>query len=370
MDSVRATWQLRGVRSSLVFAAAASLTLCACDESEIRISGRILNADGTPAEGRPVSMWALSLDPDEGNLHSYTRTDTLGHYELTGHVRPSFSDERVVVDVRSQADISITDLEFSVPTDNRDVRVSDLHIWNRSFMVESRPDGGARVTWSPAPADLGPVELLVYQANPGEQGRITWDVPSLTGTSFDVPAEVMEDRLATVQLMAGDRDVAFGCDKPLCVMAYTGVGSVVGGTLEPVSRGATCTAETDEGSEVALLGNAGTPCALTDGLVDYPSASRWSCDSQRCAPLRSVTIDLAAAVSVHSIAVHALYSEGDGAVTVETSVDGQTFTPAQSIEPRQDGAYALLRLAAPVTARYIRVVAPERIDGLDELSVF
>ena len=356
---------------TLVLAAVTALLATACgDDGSITVHGRLLQADGSPAAGYGVSMYAFDLayDPDGVAL-----TDAEGRYELSGHMHAlSFDDERLavtVVDLQGE-----TRLDLSIPAASGDHSIPDQRLWDDQLATTPLPDGDVRATWNVAPVGSpGTYVLSVYAAGPTPaNGPASWRV-DLTVNSQDLPPDLFEDRFASLQLSIGDDDPHYSCQKDLCVKWLSTRVDTARGSLVPVSRGASCSAAHSIGPSVPLLGRAGAPCALTDGYVDYLSVfpDDWVCGSAMCTDVHQVTVDLGAALPVQTIVVRYLGLYDDAAF-VEISTDGTDFTPVATVDQSSGAIYERVHLDAPVSARFVRITPSTggTIAGLAELSAF
>jgi hypothetical protein len=297
-----------------------------------------------------------------------------GRYDLAGHLHTAYEGERVSVHVNGFE--GEERLVLSVPLSVGDTPVPDLHLWDAQLASAPTPGGGARVTWNDAPAGTdASFHLWATQAGPapGFGGRASWQSEALAGKAFDLPAEVIEDRFAVVDVYIGDADPVFDCEKDLCARWVASPLALPRGTLVPLSRGASCTAAEAGGEAAPLLGRAAGPCSLTDGVIDYfgSFANEWVCGSAMCGSLVEVVVDLGAAVEIHSIVAHGLWTSSAAAARFEMSTNGTDFAlVAVANQPSYYGFYDV-PLAAPATARYVRVLVEDTaIQGLEELSVF
>jgi hypothetical protein len=363
----------RAIGSALVAVGAlAALAAGGCsDDGVIHIHGRLLNADGSPVVGRDVTTYDLDLEADEG--HPAT-TDAEGRYELSGRI-PSYvsSLDHVVVYVNSREDYTIPALMLWVARTGDDTSVPDVRLWDDALAVTSTPEGGARVVWNAPPDGVGPVTLYAMQATPGSRGPISWSQP-VADEAAEVPAEAIEDRFAVMELVAGNDAAFWSCDKPLCQIAYShAVPKATQGLLTPLSRGASCEHLSFLHESAPLLGDAGGPCPLTDGLVsrDWYTPQVWTCGSMVCDAPRAVTVDLGAETDVSEVVLRNLGVSEGLAWELAVSSDDLVFRTVAHVDTSGDHDYILSKIAQTVSARYVRVSAPtSTIDRLDEVSVF
>jgi hypothetical protein len=360
------------VRAFLVFSVFALLAAACGDDGSVSVHGRLLEADGSPAVGYRVSLAGFQL---EGTMDLETVTDPDGRYELSGALRPLGSDD-LRLDVSFLAPEGDLRVEVSVPAVSGDHTIPDQRVWDDQLALTPLPEGGLRATWSAAPegAPTG-YQLEMFQAGPTTALELpSWRGYALPLGSYDLPAELIEDRFASVQLFAGDENPQFFCHKDLCVKWLSTRVDTSQGSLVPISRGASCTASVGGDGERPLLGKAGAPCALTDGYVDFGAwrPEDWVCGVTPCSDVHQVTIDLGAAVPVYTIVLRYLYLADDHAAFVEVSDDGSSFGPIATVDDTAGIIYERVHLDVPVTTRFIRITpaAGGTIAALAELSAF
>jgi hypothetical protein len=349
------------------------------DDGVVRIHGRILNADGSPAANLQVVAASYALDLDtasETGPATLPLTDAEGRYELVGHlVDRGFPAARISVLI--VAPDGTTRLQLSIPAESGDHSIPDLRLWDDGLARTTLPGGaGERITWNPAPEGADAIyDLEAYQGGPSpdRNGPPSWAAHALTAPSYDLAPEMVEDRFTTLQVYIGYRDPEYFCQEDLCVKWLSSRLVTAQGTLVPLSRGATCSATSGQGDDVPLLGPAGGPCTLTDGYIDYASygTDRWVCGPRNCSDLRGVVVDLGEATPIQTIVVHGLFVVSETTAVVEVSADGGVFTTVETFDPSASYGYEVVHLATPTTARFVRVRAPVgTLAAFDELSVF
>ena len=142
-----------------------------------RVSGRIIEHDGSPATGLRVELLALNRDLDWNVEHralgderlvvGRTRTDDEGRFEL-GRTRPS-SLHALSIDgggVRSTARILDQSLEYGAVTDIGEIQLPRVGVVTGSVVDElGDPVAGARVRLGPLPELYAGSGLLDFRAD-------------------------------------------------------------------------------------------------------------------------------------------------------------------------------------------------------------
>jgi hypothetical protein len=336
----------------LLFSAVAAL-FGACSGETVHLHGRLLHADGTPAANLRVSAYELD---------DSTTTDAEGRYELSGS-RSGTSDHAYVSVRRSETELFDT-LQIAAAIDSDDLAVPDVHLWDDALVLSSTSGGGAHLEWKAPPESFTLVSAYVLQGPAGQRGEISWEASHVTGTSLDLAPEVMEERLSTFILIAGDGDETSGCTRALCVTAFSRPAyALQPGTRVPLSRGRTCTALATDGSSTRL-GDGGV-CPLTDGIVGwYPPY--LSPEPQ------AVTIDLGAPTLVQRILVHDVTTFDGAGWTLSIAPENGNFTEVARVAMSNGHDYVDTGLDAPATVRFIRIVGASgsTLEAISEVSVF
>lgn len=210
----------------------------------------------------------------------------------------------------------------------------DLPLWRAAPSVE--PGTLVAVGLEP-PRVVGGTASSTTVTFVDEQGAPVWEAAAAT-----VDARLLEDvPLRVLGVRRADLAVDHAQGRTIYHHRIASPSVPFAGTAVPVSRGDTCSVEPGPA----------TGCGLTDG------------DLLGDVAVQTATIDLGEAVDVGLVVVRSLIR-----VTVDVSADGVTYEPL--VTAPLDGAPGVLAAgSAPVTARFVRVTAP---DGgpMQEVSVW
>jgi hypothetical protein len=351
-----------------LLAALATLLLFSCSDPGIRIHGRILLPDGSPAAGVTVYFTPWTVVDRSGEQAD---TDANGDFAFVTDAQGTGldGDLTVILSVASGPD----SLMVVVDTYGDDVAIPPLRFWGAQATVASDASGGVEVSWPTPPEGTPPsYQVRVFQGQIGVGYAPTWMSDPMAVETYVVPPEVTEDRLAYVQVLAGDVRCSHAIGVTgICVTQQTSALMVPLGTKVPLSRGATCTAGSP-GQEAPLLTLGAPPCPLTDGLI---ATAMPRCETGACP--EDVVVDLGAATEIHSLVVHGASVDTQAGVeaelVLETSTDGVVFTEAARFGAADYGgeSFKMLSVPQPTLARQVRL----RVDGaslrtLTELAVF
>jgi hypothetical protein len=346
---------------------------CGGGDGLVHLRGHVYNADGTPAAG----LWLVSgaLIADDGVLAAQTKTDAEGAYDLVGtlttHAIPATAHIDLMV---GSDDLSESYIFASVRHASDAIDVPDLKLWDDGLTLTARPEGGVALTWKQPPAGFEPIELFAGDHDDeGEGGFVESWRTQVTSAPFDLPAEALEDRAASIVLLAGN-PLGQSCAQDLCITLRSHQVSTSGpGTLPPVSRGAACTATAQDGATSVLASADAAACPLTDGVfrnfqVPLPD---WTCGESACPLLGAVTIDLGADTSFDKVVVRDLEVGVGAFLDIEASSDGTSFTQLHRVFAPIVESYLDVVLDAPTSARFVRLSAPSgSILTAAEVSVF
>jgi hypothetical protein len=335
------SWQARAA----FIAAAGTLALSCSGNSGIRIEGILLRADGSPAAG--VHLRLFAADDVE-----FADTDVDGHYELStsavgedGHLRATINESEVEIGVL-----------IEVESKGDDVIVPTATEWMPSFQFVAEASGAVSTSWS-APGGHNSSEYTVAL---WQDSRFQWwQSDHVLEPMISFPQALLEDHSLSLAVTAttgfcGPLD--FVLPRPghdirtaACVVQRAYSSTLPMASATPLSRGATCSGRAGAMEEPILtLGQ--QPCPLTDGLA---ATGMFACPDWGCP--QDVTIELADEMSVGSVAVHggSLDEELSYSVDVETSVDGITYTQSGTFSNYY--LYALVQLPKPVQAKFVRL---------------
>ncbi|MEX2557822.1 MAG: hypothetical protein WEB06_19605 [Actinomycetota bacterium] len=376
----------------ILAALAVSLLLAACTASEvdpdarIDVNGRVARGDGQPVAGVRVG---LSREADAGEVFAVfaslglacidahttvclgariakTGSDGRFTYRLTGKDTQGFAGQASTMVLTSgtgpRADEvagPITTYRFQVQTEALDLPV---RVWEPR--VEGRTGSfGGRVTWAPVPhgvlpgLNAGTVEHTIEF----RRGRgVVWTVArARSGFAFD--ARVLEDTQGTAAVTArlDDQRVTDERGRRIDVVLRSGARAYESPAGAPPSRGRACFVPDAKGRLVTQ-----SPCRLTDGEFseDFsPSVCDGATGCVEPTPLSTV-VDLGTRRSLSLVVVRGCADR----CTVETSRDRRTWRTV-GVAAGED---ATLRVAPPVSARYLRVSAAVSIAGLREISAW
>jgi hypothetical protein len=348
-----------GALALLVVALAAS---CA-DDAGVRIVGRILWPNGAPARGLHIRF---SSDTQGGVVDS----DADGRYELT--VRDS--DAQGLFHAYLSTDTGGAMLFIRAESQGPDVEVPTAVVWAPTLRPTLDADGGVEVTWPDVGSDVGSSYAVDVVHEPG---AAWWRADAQAATTIRLPAEVLEDHLASVvvsattgtcpiyELILPRPGAAPGAGA--CVIQTSSRTQLAAGSAVPVSRGATC-ATRSGGVEAPLLTQGQPPCPLTDGLA---ATAMFACPAGGCP--EELVLDLGEARTVSAVVVHggAVQGGASRAVVVETSTDGEAYDPAVTFEPDAYGLYAHAPFDRPRDARFVKLrVDAGSFSGLGDVAVF
>ena len=350
--------RVRRATAMAVLAAAAVAVSCGGD-SGIRIEGRLLRADGSPAAGVNLGFTAFAdvfyRGETDGDGHyafvaSSVGTDGMLHAYLSGQL----GDALIGIAVQSSGD------DVSVPT---------IKEWAPALTIAKDGAGDSTVTWAKPPDGIEPsyrVELA--QGEPDWPVVPLWRSDVLDSPMYRVPPEVAEDHAAIVRVTAGNLDDCGLFDRDICVTQQSTWASLPLGSIVPLSRGATCTVGNGD-LEEPLLTFGRPPCPITDGLV---TTAMFTCPARGCP--EDVVINLGAETTVNQVVVHSgsLEERGGSKLVVETSLNGAIFDEAASFDVRSYwDFYALVPFEAPVQARFVRLHRERgNLKGLADVAVF
>jgi hypothetical protein len=355
-------------------AALLALVLTACGETSkldrsvaVVVSGRVLQADGSPAGGVPV---ALEREPSVGEIftglvvipltlftacladppaalckgrsvkRATTTADGRYSFNLTGDdTQTSFGNARsftLSTGARDQVG-PVVSASFKIQTEA--LALPDLQLWQPAVTVAA-----GRVGWSPPAAG----EYRVVLEDTAGQLVWTFDSPR-TELTFD--PRILEDTTGSLAVSARTTVAAQGTT--VTVRRQSGRVAYRSAAGPPLSRGRPCT--------LAAAAASVTPCPVTDGNFANglaPVTTTTAPAGSTVAPAReAVTVDLGRPADVSLIVVRGCSCD------VERSTDGQTWTAVG----RASGLTALIPSRAG-PARYVRLTG--LLTDLHEVSVW
>ncbi len=355
------------------FVAVLALVLTGCQTERsnldraatVVVSGRVLQADGSPAVGAPV---ALEREPSAGEVitglvviplslftaclvdppaslcrgrsvkRATTSADGSYSFSLTGgDTQTAFGNARSF-SLSAEVSGALVTADFRIQAENP--RLPDLQVWQPAVTV-----GPGHLSWDP-PAP-GSYQVVVEDAG----GQLVWTFDS-TGTDVGFDPRILEDTSGSLAVSARTNATAegttVGIRRQSARVAYR---SAAG---PPISRGRPC-----------VVGPAGTPvspCPLTDGnlanALPPPATTATSTTGSTATPRAdSVTVDLGRAAEVSLVVVRGCSCQ------VERSTDGQTWLALD-----QSAGYTAVAPSRTGPARFVRLTGS--ISQLREVSVW
>lgn len=352
--------------------------------ARIDIAGVIERQNGRPADGVRV---ALSREVDFGEAFTVfatlglacvdqhtcrgarvTRTGPDGRfaYRLTGRdTQGSIGSASTMVLTSElgprprEATGAITTYRFQVQTEKL---VLPLWFWEPS--IEGATGSfGARVTWTAVPGRALPPGIgggsLEYAIEFRRGDEVVWTVDrARSGFAFD--PRVLEDTTGNASVYAtleGER-VSDELGRSIDIVMRSGARPYEAAGA-PLTRGMGCSVTDGEGRSIPI-----SPCGLTDGDLSEEFNPAVCAGASGCTePTHlSTVIDLGARRSLSLVVVRGCADR----CTLETSRNTRTWRAA-GVAGAENVA---LKLAPPVSARYLRVSAPVSIAGLREISAW
>jgi hypothetical protein len=352
-----------------------ALVLAGCQASNLErsaavvVSGRVLQADGSPAGGVPVT---LEREPTLGEVvtglvvipltlftaclaeppaalcrgrsvdRATTTADGRYSFDLTGRdTQTAFGNARSFTLSTGTGEQSGAVVSASFRIQTEALVLPDLQLWQPAVTVAA-----GRIGWSP-PAD-GDYQVVVEDT----AGQPVWSFDSARAeVTFD--PRLLEDTTGSLAVAARTSTTAAGTT--VTIRRQSGRVAYRSAAGPPMSRGRPCT--------LAGTAAAVTPCPLTDGnfvnrIPPAPATSTTAPVGPTVPVARdAVTVDLGRPAEVSLIVVRGCSCD------VERSTDGQAWTALG----RASGLTALVP-SRTGAARYIRLTG--LLTDLHEVSVW
>lgn len=372
---------------------ASTLLLAGCTVSEVNrdaridIGGTVRRQNGAAAAGLRV---ALTRQADAGEVFTVfatlglacidahtdvclgarvTRTGPDGRfvYVLKGRDTQGFAGQASTMVLTTgigpraeEATGPITTYRFQVQTEKLALPVG---FWEPK-LEGATGSFGARVTWTAVPGRVLPPGLggagRAYSVAFARGSETVWRVDKArSGVAFDV--RVLEDSTGTGAVVAeldGEK-VGDELGRKIDVVLRSGARAYESPADAPPSRGRACFVPDAKGRLVTQ-----SPCRLTDGEFSEEFRPALCGGETGCMePAHtSAVIDLGSRRSLSLVVVRGCADR----CTIETSRDRRTWRTA-GVAAEQDTA---LRVAPPVSARYLRVSVQASVTGLREVSAW
>lgn len=357
----------------LVAVLALVLTGCQTERSNIDraatvvVSGRVLQADGSPAGGMPVVLereptlgevvtglvvipltlfTACLVDPPaalcRGRSVERATTSADGSYSLTltgADTQTAFGNARSFTLSAGAREPSAPVVSASFKVQTEALALPDLQLWQPAVTVAA-----GRIGWTPPAA--GEYRVTVEDT----AGQLVWSFDSPRAELVFDP-RLLEDTAGSLAVVARTTSTAEGTT--VGIRRQSERVAYRSGAGPPLSRGRPCTLATAAASV--------SPCPLTDGnFVNRlpPATTTTAPAGPTIPPARdSVTVDLGRPAEVSLIVIRGCSCD------VERSTDGQSWTAVG----RASGLTALVPARAGA-ARYVRLTGS--LTDLHEVSVW